>query len=125
MITILIADDEEDARTIICMRFAKHPEFRIVEATNGREALDLAKEEHPDLVVLDWTMPGMSGLEVMQAFRGDPAMAAIPVIMTTGRDDPSERAQARALRVSAYLVKPYDPAELMEKILEVLTDEKR
>ena len=120
MKTILIADDEEDARTIICMRLAKDRDVRIVEATNGREALALAKEEHPDLVVLDWTMPGMSGLEVMQAFRGDPAMADIPVIMTTGRDDPAERAQARALRVCAYIVKPFDPADLMAKIQAAL-----
>jgi CheY-like chemotaxis protein len=52
MKTILIADDEEDARTIICMRLAKDRDVRIVEATNGREALALAKEQHPDLVVL-------------------------------------------------------------------------
>jgi CheY-like chemotaxis protein len=125
MKTILIADDEEDARTIICMRLAKDRDVRIVEATNGREALALAKEKHPDLVVLDWTMPGMSGLEVLQAFRGDPAMVDIPVIMMTGRDDPSERAQVRALRVSAYIVKPFDPAELMAKIQAALAEKQQ
>jgi CheY-like chemotaxis protein len=125
MKTILIADDEEDARTIICMRLAKDRDVHIVEATNGREALALAKEQHPDLVVLDWTMPGMSGLEVLQAFRGDPAMVDIPVIMMTGRDDPSERAQVRALRVSAYIVKPFDPAELMAKIQAALAEKQQ
>ncbi len=125
MKTILIADDEEDARTIICMRLAKHPHLRIVEATNGREALALAREQHPDLIVLDWTMPGMSGIEVVRALRDSPALATTPVIMTTGRDDPSELSEARALGVAAYVIKPFDPAELMEKIQEVLSEEPR
>jgi two-component system, OmpR family, phosphate regulon response regulator PhoB len=125
MKTILIADDEQDARTIICMRFAKYPHLRVVEATDGREALALAREQHPDLIVLDWTMPGMSGIEVMRALRDIPALATTPVIMTSGRDDPSELAEARALGVAAYVTKPFDPAELMEKIQEVLAEEAR
>ena len=119
---ILIADDDQDVRAVICMRLANNRDVRIVEATNGREVLALAQKGRPDLVVLDWSMPGMSGLEVMQEFRKDPATADIPVIMMTGRDDPSEQAQARALGVSAYLVKPFDPAELQEKIERVLSE---
>ena len=125
MKTILIADDEEDARTIICMRLAKHPHLHVVEATNGREALALAREQHPDLIVLDWTMPGMSGIEVVRALRDSPALATTPVIMTSGRDDPAELSEARALGVAAYVIKPFDPAELMDKIQEVLTEEPR
>src|SRR2546426_1702209 len=98
MKTILIADDEQDARTIICMRLAKHPHFRVVEATNGREALAHAREHHPDLIVLDWTMPGMSGIEVVRALRDLPGLATTPVIMT--RDRKSTRLNSSHLVIS-------------------------
>jgi len=84
----------------------------------------LAREHHPDLIVLDWTMPGMSGIEVVRALRDLPGLATTPVIMTSAETtQQSSRRPApwyRCLRHQAF-----DPAELMEKIQEVLTEEPR
>ena len=123
MKTILIADDDQDVRACISMRLVRNPRFRIVEAASGRDALDLARQEHPDLVILDWSMPGLNGIEFMQALREDPTMAETPVIMMTGKNAPAELAQARALGVCAYLVKPFDLAEILKKIQETLAEE--
>lgn len=124
MKTILIADDDQDVRACIAMRFVRNPHFRILEAGSGQDALDLARQEPPDVVILDWAMPGLNGIELLKALRENPATAGTPVIMMTGKDESSELAQARALGVLAYFVKPFDLVELTKKIQETLAKER-
>ena len=72
MKTILIVDDEADIRDILRIRLANHPGFRILEAANGSDALELTRQQRPDLIILDWLMPGLNGMEVLKALRESP-----------------------------------------------------
>ncbi|MBI3302020.1 MAG: response regulator [Deltaproteobacteria bacterium] len=119
MKTILLADDETNLRMLVCTTL-DDPQYRILEAANGTAALELARQEHPDLLVLDWMMPGMTGIEVAKALRRDPATAQIPIIMLTAKGQGTDREQGRALGTYAYLVKPFSPLELLEKVQKVL-----
>ena len=120
MNTILIVDDEEDVIEIIRTRLAKEPGFRILEATNGADALELAKQERPDLIILDWLMPGLSGLEVMQTLRASPELTAIPVIMMTVKSEQSAQEEGHAMGVFAYMIKPFESDTLMGNVQRAL-----
>ena len=84
--TIMLVDDQMDLRTLVRMTL-EDPSVRIVETDNGDDAVALAHREMPDLVLLDWMMPGRNGLEVLKALRADPETQSIPVIMLTSRDE--------------------------------------
>jgi DNA-binding response OmpR family regulator len=118
--TILIVDDEVDVRDILRIRFATTPGFRTLEAANGYDALELAKRQHPDLIILDWLMPGLNGIEVLKALRASAELSAIPVIMMTVKVEPSAQAEGRAMGVIAYLTKPFDSDKLMETVQKAL-----
>lgn len=120
MKTILLADDEPNLRLLVKTTLSD-PRFRILEAENGREALRLAKEQHPDLIVLDWMMPGLSGIEVAAALREDPLTRGIPIIMLTAKGQQADRDTTASLAVSAHLVKPFSPLELLEKVDELVS----
>lgn len=115
MKTILLADDELNLRTLVRTTL-EGPDVRFLEAEHGLAALELARSETPDVVVLDWMMPGMSGLDVLRALRSDPATASLPVILLTARGQHADRQQAVEAGASAYLVKPFSPLELLEKV---------
>jgi two-component system, OmpR family, phosphate regulon response regulator PhoB len=117
--TILLVDDEANLRTLVRTTL-DDPKYRIVEATDGKEALELVSKEHPDLLVLDWMMPGLSGLDVAKALRQDPATVGLPIIMLTAKGQEKDKEQGRAVGTYAYLVKPFSPLELLEKIEEIL-----
>jgi CheY-like chemotaxis protein len=91
-----------------------------VEAADGQEALARARKERPDLVILDWMMPRMTGLEVLEALRADPDTKDARVIMLTARSQQLDRALVQRLGVSAYLVKPFSPLELIQLVERVL-----
>jgi DNA-binding response OmpR family regulator len=122
MKTILIVDDEVDIRDILRIRLANQPGFRILEAANGSDALELTRQQRPDLIILDWLMPGFSGMEVLKALRESPELTTIPVIMMTVKSELSAQAQGRAMGVVAYLIKPFDAARLMETVQKALKE---
>lgn len=119
MKTILLADDEAYLRLLVHTTL-DDPTYRILEATDGNQALAMARAEHPDLLVLDWMMPGLSGIAVAQTLRQDPATANIPIIMLTAKGQDIDRAQGQAVGLQAYLVKPFSPLELLEKVQAIL-----
>src|SRR3989449_10985127 len=119
MKTILLADDEANLRRLVRSTL-NDPQYRILEAANGTATLELARTERPDLLVLDWMMPDMSGIEVAQTLRQDTATAHIPIIMLTAKGQERDKEQGRALGAYAYLVKPFSPLELLEKVQAVL-----
>ena len=119
MKTILLADDEAYLRLLVHTILAD-PAYRILEATDGNQALTMARAEHPDLLVLDWMMPGLSGIAVAQALRQDSATAHIPIIMLTAKSQAGDQAQGHALDLQAYLIKPFSPLELLEKVQAIL-----
>jgi two-component system, OmpR family, phosphate regulon response regulator PhoB len=119
MKTILLADDEANLR-ILVRTTLEDPDYRILEAADGTSALELARQQHPDLLVLDWMMPGINGIEVAKALRQDPATAHIPIIMLTARGQETDKTQGHSLGTCAYLVKPFSPLELLQKVQEAL-----
>jgi len=118
MKTILLADDEANLRMLARITL-DDPAYRILEAEDGLSALSLARNERPDLLVLDWMMPGLSGIEVARLLRQDAKTANIPVIMLTAKGQEADRALGRDIGVHAHLVKPFSPLELLQKIQEI------
>lgn len=119
MKTILIADDEAHLRLLV-RKTLTEDDYRIVEAVDGQEALARARKERPDLVVLDWMMPRLSGLQVLEALRSDPDTASVRVIVLTARSQQIDRSLALQQGISAYLVKPFSPLELIQLVERVL-----
>ena len=116
--TILTIDDKTDIRRLVRMtlEFDGHT---VLEATNGPEGLELARNKKPDLILLDVMMPGLDGFEVGRILRDDPQLRQIPVIMLTALDNPNDRETGLATGARAYLNKPFGPKELLH--LERLT----
>jgi DNA-binding response OmpR family regulator len=119
MKTILLADDEANLRTLVRTTL-DDPEYCILEATDGTAALELARKERPDLLVLDWMMPGINGIEVAQAMRQDPATTHIPIILLTAKGQEADKERGHSLGACAYIVKPFSPLELLQKVQEIL-----
>jgi DNA-binding response OmpR family regulator len=119
---ILLADDEEDIKTVVTM-FLQSEGFEVVTAFDGLDALEKAQSEKPDLILLDLMMPVLDGYEVCKRLRASEQTANIPVLILTAATQKESR--ARALRVGAkdYLVKPFEPERLLEKIQKILTGE--
>ncbi len=118
MKTILLADDDATLRELARLTM-NDPEYCILEASDGKEALALARAKRPDLLILDWMMPTLSGIEVARHLRRDPATAHIPVIMLTAKGQEKDRELGRAVGVHSYLVKPFSPLDLRERIQKV------
>jgi two-component system alkaline phosphatase synthesis response regulator PhoP len=115
MKTILIADDEEDVRMLVYITLAS-PRYCILETGDGKSALEIARRERPDLLVLDRMMPNMNGLDVAEVLRKDPFTAGIPIIMLTAIHEEADKKLTRNMGVFAYMVKPFSPLELQEKV---------
>jgi two-component system phosphate regulon response regulator PhoB len=119
MKTILVVDDEPILRMLVSTTMAD-TEYRVMEASNGESARRLVATEKPDLILLDWTMPGMTGLDLATALRADPATRHIAIVMLTAKGQERDRARAANLGVTGYLVKPFSPLELMDRVRSVL-----
>lgn len=112
---ILLADDQEELRLLL-QAILEDGGYELLEAQTGPEALDLARRELPSLVVMDWMMPGMSGVEVTRALRSAPETERIPVILLTARSREEDRRTGFAAGASEYLSKPFSPLELIEAV---------
>ena len=114
--TILVVDDEP--RIVELARdYLEHAGFRVITASDGRAALDTARRERPDLVVLDLGLPGLDGLDVTRELRKD---GAIPIVMVTARDDELDKLLGLELGADDYLTKPFSPRELVARVKAVL-----
>lgn len=119
MNTVLIADDEEALRTLVRVTLDTG-RFRIIEASDGIQALELAREHKPDLMFLDWAMPGFSGIEVCRKLRADPATRDLTVVMLTARAQDFDRDAALQVGVDAYVTKPFSPLRLLDAVRDKL-----
>ncbi len=117
--TIVIADDDEDLRLLVEVTL-ENPAYNILTAVDGAQALDAVTQHHPDLLIIDWMMPGLNGCEVVTRLRQSPHLATLPVVMLTARDGQEAQAQTASLALAGYLVKPFSPLELIQKVREVL-----
>ena len=121
---ILIADDESDIRVLV--RFILERQgFEVVEASNGIEAVTVARQELPDLILLDVRMPGMTGNEVSQHLKETEATKDIPVVFLSASSQASEVAEGLESGAVAYVTKPFSPRELVAQVGEILQKHRR
>ena len=109
---VLIADDDREMRAYI--RHALRNAARVTEAADGAEALNLARQEAPDLVIADMRMPGLDGLALCTALHDDAATAAVPVLLVSG--EPPQTSTC----ASAFLAKPFTAARLRDAVARLL-----
>jgi len=120
---ILIVDDEPDYVSTI-KQHLEWNNYEAVVAVNGKEGLDKAASEKPDLILLDTSMPVMNGHETLEHLSKDPQLKGIPVIMVTAACEVDDIATASSFGVVDYIAKPFDFAELKEKIANALEGKK-
>ncbi len=120
MPTILIVDDEEDIRELISVSLMREEDYKLLEAVNGLEALQLARATRPDLIILDLMLPEMDGLTVYKNLREDARTNSIPVIMLTARGRLEEKIMGLGLGADDYMAKPFSPKELMLRVRNLL-----
>lgn len=119
--TILIADDEPNIRQLIAFTLRRRG-YTVLEAEDGTVALERIRRERPDLAVLDVMMPGLTGLAVTRQLGLDPETAAIPIILLSAKGQGSEIEAGLASGARLYLVKPFSPRELADRVAEVLAE---
>jgi DNA-binding response OmpR family regulator len=117
--TILVADDEEDLRELVSYRLSRSG-YEVVEAVDGQEALELATERTPDLMVLDVMMPRLDGYELTRRVREQDSLRGVPVILLTARSQESDVSRGFDVGADDYLKKPFNPDELVARVRAVL-----
>ncbi|HUF27973.1 MAG TPA: response regulator [Gemmatimonadaceae bacterium] len=116
---ILVVDDEPDIVALVAYHLAKAG-YRVSTAASGSDALHLARQERPALIVLDLMLPGMSGYEVLEQLRDSEATRDLAVLMLTARKDEQDRIRGLSLGADDYLTKPFSPQELVLRIGAIL-----
>jgi len=117
--TILVADDESHILHVVSLKL-RNAGFKVITARDGQEALEMAQAQHPDLLITDYHMPQLSGLELCQRLKQDARTSDIPAIMLTARGyhlEPRDTEQSGILRM---LSKPFSPRHLLLTVNEVL-----
>jgi len=113
---ILVVDDEETIREVL-RRYLEKDNYQIFEAADGYQALDLLKEEEPDLMVLDLMLPGMDGLSLTRHIRNT---RPIPIIMLTAKGEEADRIRGLDMGADDYITKPFSPKEVVSRVRAVL-----
>ena len=116
---VLVVDDEIHIVHVVAIKLRNNG-YEVISADNGAEAFELACEEKPDIIVTDFQMPVMSGLELVEKLRQQDDTKDIPVIMLTARSFAVSKEQQDDLRISSCLSKPFSPKELLGNIEDVL-----
>lgn len=116
---ILIVDDFATMRRIVKNILVQLGYKNVVEADDGTSALDMLKNEKVDLIISDWNMPKMTGLDLLKAVRGDDATASTPFIMVTAEAQQDNIIQAVKAKVSQYIVKPFTAETMQEKLNKI------
>ena len=117
--TILVADDDELLLALLTHRLSARG-YQVQIAQNGQDALDLARSERPDAIVLDAMMPVLDGFAALQQLKADPALSNIPVIMLTALKGESDVVAALDAGAADYLVKPFMAEELLSRLGRLL-----
>lgn len=116
---VLIVDDEIHIVHVVAIKLRNNG-YEVISADNGAEAFDLALKEKPDIIVTDFQMPLMTGMELVEKLRQHPETRDIPVIMLTARSFAIPQEQQENLQISGCLSKPFSPKELLGNIEDIL-----
>jgi CheY-like chemotaxis protein len=120
MAHILIAEDERDIRELLNITLAMMGGHTVTQATNGEEAVQLAQNAKPDLILLDMLMPKMTGLEACRALKALPDLRDIPIVILSGRGLDDEVQAGLDAGALAFIVKPFAPDQLLSDIQNLL-----
>jgi len=116
---ILVVEDEKPQIELLKYNL-EHAGFSVTFSQDGDEAISAVEFEEPDLVVLDWMLPGISGIEICRQLRAKAEFRALPIIMVTAKGEEADRVRGLETGADDYLVKPYSPAELIARIKGLL-----
>jgi CheY-like chemotaxis protein len=119
MKTVLIVDDQPDERAIQ-RAMLEHVGYRVAEAQDGQQALEVARAKLPDLVLLDIAMPNMDGITVCEQLRGDPLTASTTVLFYTASPAAELEERVRAVGASGLLIKPVEPQEVANQVRRLI-----
>jgi len=117
--TVLIVDDEAPIREMIAVAL-EMADYRVLEADNAQDAHALVVDHQPDLVLLDWMMPGTSGIELARRLKREEATAELPIIMLTAKGEEDNKIQGLEAGADDYITKPFSPRELVARLKAVL-----
>ena len=118
-VRMLLVEDDAALAELVTYHF-KREDFEVKHTPDGEEALMLAKEAAPDIVLLDWMVEGISGIEVCRRLRRMPETANVPIIMLTGRGEEADRVRGLETGADDYVTKPFSPRELVARVKAVL-----
>ena len=119
MAKILIAEDERDIRDLITFTL-RYAGYEVVEATNGEEAYALARQELPQLVLMDVRMPRMTGYDACRALKADETTRDIPVVFLSAKGQEAEVQTGLEVGAADYILKPFSPDQLTKRVSEIL-----
>jgi two-component system, OmpR family, phosphate regulon response regulator PhoB len=119
MSLVLVVDDEPDV-LLLCRLNLQQRGHELLEASNGTTALELARERHPEVIVLDLMLPGMNGYEVLESLKQDERTSDIPVLVLTAKSLRADRERSHGLGASGFLTKPFLPSDLCEMVESLL-----
>jgi len=114
-VKVLVVDDEKDITALVAYHLEREG-FRVLQAHDGLQALDLVKRERPNLLVLDLMLPQMSGLDVCRRLRKEPDTARLPILMLTAKAEETDKVLGLELGGDDYLTKPFGPRELVARV---------
>jgi DNA-binding response OmpR family regulator len=117
---VLVVDDDPQVLRLLRVNFELEG-YEVLSATNGEEALELVRGDSPDVVVCDVMMPGIDGLEVVRRLRADPATVSMPLVVVSAKAQRADVSHGLRLGADAYVTKPFDPAELLDVVAQLLS----
>ena len=124
MTRVLVVDDDADITTLVEFRL-ELAGFEVSTEIDGEAALQAIKDDQPELVILDWMMPRMSGLDVCAAMRADAELQQIPVILLTAKAQEEDIQRGFAAGADDYIVKPFSPRELLSRVEATMSRTRR
>ncbi len=118
--SILVIDDDSSIGILTKARLSSHDKYKVVLASNGYDGIKFARNNNPALIILDWVMPGINGLDVLKQIKSNPNTAHIPVLMLTGKNLIGEIEEAFDAGATDYITKPLDLKKLSAKVNSIL-----
>ena len=116
---VLVVEDSSTMRQLICMALRKIEGIVLVEAADGKDALNKLSEITPDLLLTDLNMPELDGFALIQEVRGRPAFAKLPILVLTTESDNEKKERARKLGATGFIIKPFNPTGLVDVLRKV------